>query len=305
MAGKDLRQLYMRRFVGMTKYKKREGAGIVALYLAQITASVLAGHLLLAQPFTIGTGFLMALVIVFIGTRLRGLNNIVHECSHSTYCESRQDNVALGRLCVSLLLGCFEEYKRDHLSHHAHLGDYDHDREMAPIENFGLHDPITPRTILRHIMTPLLGRHLKTYSGINLSASDGIIYLGLKLVLLAGMGLLLATIPMTALLFVWFPLFYVLPTFNFWTDCLDHAGIVSHEDELDATRNVLAPAPIKWLFFPRNDCYHLVHHLFPQVPARHLEKAHEALSKHAAYRSKAAAMQPTHRKLTKLAAKAT
>lgn len=303
MAGKDLRQLYMRRFVGMTKYARHEGAVIVGLYIVQIVASVLVGQYLLSLPLTVSTGVLMAVVVLFIGTRLRGLNNIVHECSHSTFCENREDNVTMGRVCVSLLLGCFEKYKHDHLSHHAHLGDYDHDREMGPIEDFGLHDPVTPRTVLRHIMKALTGRHLKVYAGINMAGDDGRIYLGVKYALIATIIGLLVVVPVTALLFVLLPLFYVLPTINFWTDCMDHAGIVSHDDELEATRNVLAPLPLKLFFFPRNDCYHLVHHLFPQVPARHLETAHNQLSQHSEYRSKAAAVIPTHETITQLSFK--
>ena len=294
MAGQELREKFMRRFVGMEKYTRREGWSIVALYLLAILASVFVGHYLLSLPLSWGTGVLILATSIFVGTRLRGLNNIVHECTHSTFCENREDNVTLGRLCASLLNGCFKEYKYDHLSHHAHLGDYDQDREMGPIEKFGLHEPISARTILRHVLTPLTGRHLKMYSGINLSGSDGAFFLGLKIVLLAVMVAFSLIQPLTSVLFVLLPMFYILPTINFWTDCLDHAGIVGEDDELEATRNVLAPLPMKLLFFPRNDCFHLVHHLFPQVPARHLEKAHFELVEDTAYRTQDGAIRPTH-----------
>lgn len=58
---------------------------------------------------------------------------------------------------------------------------------------------------------------------------------------------------------------------------MDHAGLVPTDDDLEASRNLLAPRVVRWLFFPRNDCFHLVHHLFPHIPARHLEDSHEAL----------------------------
>ncbi len=305
MAGQELRQNFMRQFVGMTKYTRQFAWLIVASYLIQIVAAVLVGHHFLSLSLSWMTIAGMALTSIFIGTRLRGVNNIVHECTHSTFSEHREDNVTLGRFCASLLIGCFKEYKDDHLSHHAHLGDYEHDREMGPIEDLGLHEPLTPRTILRHIITPILGRHLKTYSGINLSGDDGRFYLGLKVVLLASIALFSFAFPYTSFLFVLLPLFYIFPTFNFWTDCLDHAGIVGSDDALKATRNVLAPLPLRLLFFPRNDCFHLVHHLFPQVPARHLEVAHMALSKDAAYQSQQTAVRPTHRAITGMAADAT
>ena len=303
MAGQELRQKFMRRFVGMQKYTKVEAWGLFTAYIASIVASIFAGHYLLTLPVSWVTVLLISLIAIFIGTRLRGLNNIVHECTHSTFCEDREDNVTMGRVCCALLIGCFKEYKHDHLSHHAHLGDYDQDREMGPIEKFGLHEPISTRTILRHLVTPLLGRHLKMYSGINLSGSDGTFYLGFKVALLVAMAVFTIISPITSVLFVLLPLFYIFPTINFWTDCLDHAGIVAEDDEVEATRNILAPLPVKLLFFPRNDCFHLVHHLFPQVPARHLETAHEALSQDGEYQGQDAAVTPTHRSVTRLVAK--
>ncbi|MGR3660305.1 MAG: fatty acid desaturase family protein [Paracoccaceae bacterium] len=288
----------MRRFVGMTKYTRSGAWLIVSFYLALIFAGIYVGHYLLSLPLTVATVALMVLTAFFIGTRLRGLNNIVHECTHSSFSDHREDNVRIGKFCSSFLTGCFKTYKDGHLSHHAHLGDYENDKEMAAIEKFRLHEPLTVPTILRHIATPLLGRHLKMYSGISLSGGDGAFFFGLKIVILIAISLFSIFYPYTSIFFVLLPLFYIFPTLNFWTDCLDHAGIVGEEDELEASRNVLAPQPLRLLFFPRNDCFHLVHHLFPQVPARHLETAHEELSEDPVYRNQPLAVRPTHRSLT-------
>ena len=102
--------------------------------------------------------------------------------------------------------------------------------------------------------------------------------------------------PIAALAFVILPLFYIYPTFNFWTDCLDHAGLVGAKDEMEASRNVLAPALVRLIFFPRNDSYHLVHHLFPQIPARHLHLAHEQLSQDPSYRRMPSAVRAIDRR---------
>jgi hypothetical protein len=48
------------------------------------------------------------------------------------------------------------------------------------------------------------------------------------------------------------------------------------------------------ILFPRNDCFHLVHHLFPQVPARHLESVHTELSSDPVYQSQELAVRPAH-----------
>lgn len=301
MSGQLVRQKFMRQFVGMPKYSRWTAWLLVFFYLVQALVGIFVGHYLLSFPLSGLTVGLMILTSLFIGTRLRGLNNIVHECTHSTFSDYRSDNELVGKFCSSLLTGCYKQYKADHLSHHAHLGNYDQDRELAAIEKFRLHDPLSTSTILRHIATPLLGRHLKMYSGINLSGGDGAFFLGLKIVLLITISLFAIFYPYTAIFFVLLPLFYIFPTLNFWTDCLDHAGIVGAEDELEASRNVLAPLPLRLLLFPRNDCFHLVHHLFPQVPARHLETAHELLSEDTMYRNQRQAVGSSHYTVSDLA----
>lgn len=293
MSGQFIRRTFIRRFFGLTRYSRTVAWLIVAAYLFSILASVAIGYHLLSLPVTIWSMAGMLIAALFIGTRLRGINNIVHECCHATFAEHRRDNVLIGRVCASFLMKNFRKYRDDHLSHHANNGDYDHDAEFALIEKFGLHDPLSVATILRHLVTPLLGRHLPYYTGINLSGDDGRFFVYLKLLILALIAVLLVMSPLTALFFVIAPLFYIYPTFNFWTDCLDHAGLVGAEDELEASRNVLAPTVIRWLFFPRNDSYHLVHHLFPQIPARHLHRAHAELCKEPTYRSLPSAVRPS------------
>lgn len=296
MSGRVLRRTYVRRFLGLERYRRMDAWLIVAAYIGLILAAVALGTYLLTLPLSVWTVVAMVATAAFVGTRLRGINNIVHECSHATFAEERSDNVVIGRFCAAILMKSFRKYRDDHLSHHAHNGDYEHDAEFGLIEKFGLHDPITPRTVLRHAFVPLTGRHLPLYTGINLSAEDGRVFQGLKLALLAAMAVFLFLDPVAALAFVILPLFYIYPTFNFWTDCLDHAGLVGAQDEIEASRNVLAPKLVRLLFFPRNDSYHLVHHLFPQIPARHLHLAHEELSRDPSYRRLPSAVREVDRR---------
>jgi fatty acid desaturase len=285
MSGQTLRKAYMRHFSGMARYSRAVSWTIVAAYIGAILASIALGSYLLSLPVTIWTVASMVTTAIFIGTRLRGLNNIVHECTHATFASERQDNVMIGRLCAAVLLKSFRKYRDDHLTHHANNGDYESDADLKAIKKFGLHDPLNLRTVFRHIVTPLLGLHLTVYTGIDLSRDDGRFFVTFKLGLLAMMAALFLYAPFVAIFFVIVPMFYIFPTLNFWADCLDHAGLVGAEDELEASRNVLAPTPIRLLFFPRNDSYHLVHHLFPQIPAQHLHRAHAELCKDPSYRN--------------------
>lgn len=292
MSAAELRQKYMKPLAGMDKYSRVGAWVIVGGYLAAIVLSILAGALLLQMPVSGWTVAGMVGLSVFIGTRLRGINNIVHECSHATFSAHRPDNLRIGRLCSSLLLGSYRDYCDEHLSHHVHLGDYEHDKDFGALQALGLHDPLTPRVLLRHVLVPLCGRHLPYYLKANLAARDGRPFQILKFVLIAAAIGFTLVFPMTGLFFVLAPFVLVLPTINYWTDCLDHGGLFGSDDELDASRNVLAPAWVRYLFFPRNDCYHLVHHLFPHVPARHLGTSHQRLLNDEAYRRRANAAGP-------------
>ena len=286
MSAKALRTKYTREFARMSRYSPLFAWAIVAGYLLQITLAVLVGGYLMSLPFTglvlLGTVTLM----IFIGTRFRGLNNIIHECSHATFSDNRAVDWSIGRFCAVVLFSSFNDYRDEHLTHHAHLGDYDHDLDLQGIKDLKLHDPLTPRVVLRHLITPLLGRHLPYYLHLNFSAGDGRAYFIAKLLLLPVVLAGAIIFPWTVGLFVLMSFVFAYSSLNYWADCLDHAGIVGTQDDLQASRNILAPWPLRAVFFPRNDCFHLVHHLFPHVPARHLETSHRILAQDALYRAR-------------------
>ncbi len=283
MSGHSLRTRYMRHFNGLSRYTTLNGRTIVAGYFTQIVAALASGHLVLNHATGWSSYALIAILMIFIATRLRGLNNIVHECSHASFVEDRAENQFLGSICASAILSCYKDYRDEHLTHHKHLGDYEHDMDLQGIEDLGLHDPLTLKTLGRHLITPLIGRHLPYYLGANLSARDGKGFLAFKYTLILSAFAFLALVPLTALLFIFVPFLLIYSAMNYWTDCMDHAGLIESDDELEASRNILAPSFVRWFLFPRSDCFHLVHHLFPQIPARHLESCHQLLEWDADY----------------------
>jgi fatty acid desaturase len=286
MSGHAVRQQFVKEFRNLRGHSRLISGMIVASYVLQTISAMGVGYWLLQQPLTFLTGLGLAVVMFFIGTRLRGFNNIVHECSHFTFTLRREDNVLLGSICASMVLGSFRDYRDEHMTHHAHCGDYDKDLDLQGIRDFKLEAPLTPRTILRHALTPLLGLHLRQYVSVNLSARDGEPYRVLKIGLIAAAVVFLVLDPLAALLLVWVPFLWVYTAINFWTDCIDHGGIVGTEDDLESSRNFIVPKQIRVILFPRNDCYHLIHHLFPQAPARHLVECHEKLLTNPDYRAR-------------------
>ena len=286
MSGHTVRQQFLQEFRQLSTNTRRISVAIVASYILQAFGAMVLGYWLLQTPLTLLTGLALAAAMFFIGTRLRGLNNIVHECSHYAFSERREDNVILGSICASLVLGSFRSYRDEHLTHHAHLGDYERDLDLQGIRHFRLEDPLSRRTILRHILTPVLGLHLRHYISIDLSARDGGIYRILKIALIVAAVVVLVLDPVPALLLVWIPFLWIYTAINYWMDCIDHAGLVDAGDELEASRNVLLPKFVHRILFPRNDGYHLIHHLFPQVPTHHFGNCHEKLLTCADYRAR-------------------
>ncbi len=291
MSAQTLRQKYTRIFAGMKKYPGSTAWSIVLIYIVQLLAAVALGHVLLGLSASVLSVAGIIVLMVFVATRMRGLNNIIHECSHATFTVDRPTNARIGKLCASLLFNSFENYRDEHLSHHAHLGDYEQDLDLQGIENLRLHDALSFSVVMRHIMTPFKFRHLPYYLGLNLSPRDGRIYQLVQYGVVGAVAILTALAPLTGILMLIVPFVLIYSALNYWADCMDHAGLVPTDDDLDGSRNVLAPSTVRWLFFPRNDCFHLVHHLFPHIPARHLESSHERLLEDNIYVSRANAVR--------------
>ena len=277
MSAQALRQRYNRTFAGMEKHTRSSAWLIVGLYTFQIFTAVCLGHFLLQGGAGVLAWIGVAVLMLFIATRMRGLNNIVHECSHATFAAKRSDNVLIGKVCASLLFNSFTIYRDEHLTHHKHIGDYEHDLDLQGIKNLGLHDRLTFWVVLRHLTTPLILRHLPYYLSLNLSRKDGFVFQLLQYALIGVVSVITALAPMTGIFMLILPFVMVYSALMYWADCMDHAGLVPSPDDLESSRNLLAPHVLRWLFFPRNDCFHLVHHLFPHIPARYLEVSHQAL----------------------------
>ncbi len=283
MSGYVVRHEFMRSFRGLQKNSRILAILTVASYASQVVLVIGLGTWLLQHDLTWTSGLGLGGVVFFIATRLRGFNNIVHECSHYSFSVNRDDNRILGSICASLNLGCFRDYRDEHLTHHAHVGDYERDMDLHGIQDLKLEAELTPKTVLRHILTPILGLHFPYYLNPNLSARDGLIYWMMKISLVGAAILYLLIDPLAALVLVWLPFLWVFTAINYWTDCIDHGGIVSNEDELEASRNFVVPKLFRVILFPRNDCFHLVHHLFPLIPSNHLEACHEKMMNNPAY----------------------
>ncbi len=172
----------------------------------------------------------------------------------------------------------FYRYRTEHMTHHKYLGIYVLDMDFMNLAGLELEKKLTKGVILHHLLLPLTGKHIRYYFGIDLSTKDGYSFFIIKVALVASALLYSWVEPLAALLFLVVPFVWVYSAINYWTDCIDHGGLLNNEDELSKSRNFVVHRWVRVVFFPRNDCFHLIHHLFPNLPVKHFDYCYELFS---------------------------
>lgn len=283
--GSDVRARFIKKFMYISRKNTRSEAILTLLLeVTAITSCVLASILILQHSLLAFIAF-YPIAIAMIGMRLRCFGNIIHECSHGGFVSERTWNEAIGRLLSILLLYSFSNYRRDHITHHQYTGDYERDREFAETAKFNFHEPLTSSRWIHYLRRFFVPETILAYTGRTFLGNDEslpwragrLLYVGF---LLAAVGGLIVLNPLAiAVVAFWIvPLCVVLPAIGYATDIMDHAGLLQNEDDIDKARNyVVQNAFVQWLLFPRNDSYHLFHHLFPAVSTRSFPECHAIL----------------------------
>ncbi|MFY2562772.1 fatty acid desaturase [Corallococcus terminator] len=259
------------------------------------------GHLLLhvglAVAAALGTARLMAdhpvagwvvypLVAFFIGTRFRALGNMLHEACHGMFVRGKRRNRVFGHLLAVIDLTALEPYTREHFTHHLHLGDAQKDLDFAPRRRFGFAEADRP-FVKDHLLRPLSLMHLPAFlRPVLFHRTDPWAVTLTRWAFLAG----LVALAQWGIGWKAFALFYALPymvpyqVIRYWSDAVDHAGVIGSPDEFHRSRNhIFAWGWLNRVLFPRHDQYHLTHHLFPAVPTAFQGRVHQMLLEDADY----------------------
>ncbi|WP_414885190.1 fatty acid desaturase family protein [Pseudomonas sp. IT-P171] len=248
-----------------------------SLFLACYLISIVAVPALAQATHHLFTTVVFA---VLTAVTLKGLNNIVHECSHNSFSDSHSYNDRVGKLLCALLLMNFASYKKEHRSHHMHLGNYALDDDFKLRLNLGHNRPTTWPRVLRDL---IMLRFVWFYFP-RTSMQDPYHSFGLALYMGIGASLYIADINYA----IWTLILahaVFLPFLRYLIDIVDHGGLYTTElDEIYKSRNfIVHNTVLRTLFFPRNDCYHLIHHLYPYIPVHCFGKAHELLMEDPVY----------------------
>jgi fatty acid desaturase len=235
-----------------------------------------------------GGAWFMPVALVLIGNRQRALGNILHDAGHRNLSRNARLNDRVAHWLVApLLLACLARYRALHLAHHRALGDGQRDPDFIAVTAMpGLH------WSWRYVRTVCSRR-----AWIGAMAGDLVectVPKGTKLrllawwaVLLGGLTLMAGSTFMIAFVALWFgaraTVFHLITTFR---EMCDHVGL-QPGGIFSFTRDVSSRGPWRWLLHPRNNGYHLTHHLCPAVPYYRLPQAHALFCRLPAYRERA------------------
>jgi len=209
-------------------------------------------------------------VIFFIGTRWRAVNNMSHECFHLYFTRERKWNERFG-----IVLGVREE----HASHHRYLGDFDADGDFRGFEKFGFSQPVTSGTVWKHLWFAISLRHLRDYIFVKVYVRRDPLWAKiLRTAYFLFLVVFAIFYPLVFLAYFLVPFASAYQVIKYLTDYLDHGGLLDNADSLHKSRNCyINNSILRSIAFPRHDCYHLVHHLFPAIPNKRMHEAHNWL----------------------------
>lgn len=234
-----------------------------------------------------GGGWWLLPALLVVGNRQRSLGNILHDAAHRNLSRHRRANEFVGQWLVALpLLTDLARYREAHARHHNMLGDARHDPDWI--------EPVPGATHLwvDTFCATLLQRQTWLAAWLGdlrepLPAGRRAAMLGWWAGACAAFALFAGPSAAALLLALWFGArmssYHLISVFR---ELCDHFGL-RPGGILSFTRDIRSRSPLRWLVHPRNDGFHLTHHLMPAVPYHRLPQAHALFRETALYRSQA------------------
>lgn len=256
----------------------RPGIALAQAVLSWIVIALTWLVTVVVPTTTMSSVGLVLLALVLIASRQRALGNTLHDAGHGNAWDRKSEWIPQWLLAAPML----EElslYRRDHLAHHAYLGDPAKDPDYLDIParlkgtpgersagSIFLHTALTPKIWINHCLGELM--RLPARGLVRSAVWWGTVLTVISLTLGGSAALTFAGL--------WFgaraTTYHLLKVF---TELSDHVGL-RVGSVLGYTRNM----PANWaslLLHPHNDSYHLTHHLAPRVCMLNLPRMHELL----------------------------
>lgn len=249
-----------------------------------LIAAVASWRTFTAGGLTVWSVAVYVLGAFLIGSRQKGLENLMHEGTHLNLSPSPvwNDRIALWLVGKWMTPGWTPALERPgHIAaHHENFGIRGRDFEFFGYQALGLGR--LPSESLIAGAWLLVYTFLKTtwwriHGVVHSFDRRGGLLLFAAAIVLGLTGLLLP------ILLYWFlPYLFVYMPMRFLSEVSEHMAL-GHGSEFRTTRNKLGWFQ-KYVMHPHGDGYHLVHHLYPRIPHYKLARAHRLLLADPVYR---------------------
>ena len=215
--------------------------------------------------------------ILIIASRLRALENLVHEASHNNLFRSVNLHHRLQFLYAFPVFRVVHDYRQSHVAHHKYLGDPKRDPDILRLYKLGL-DRLTERPIWLLLGLPITGFFtyeymITTFYEFWTTQSSRISKTVFWTVALV--AVLYSSVFREFASYYLLPFFVVLPVIRYWAEASEHLGL-NLTGELGSSRTNIGFLH-QWYMNPHNDGYHAIHHLCSQIPFYLLPEAHKRL----------------------------
>lgn len=238
---------------------------------------------------TVYTLTLYAVACLWIASRQRALECLIHEASHVNLCRNIKGNDALAWVLAALPLGHnLVTERRSHLiGHHKNFWDIEQDPDFRRYRQIGIDQ--LPAGSVKELLRILLRGYLpyvqSTIPAFFLPAGEKRVHRVGRLFFWMAVLILCTSIGgLLPLALYWFlPFLTILTCIRYIGEASEHAAL-GCTNEFGTTRNNLG-----WLneyfIHPHGDAYHLIHHLYPKMPFYQMAHAHRLLLTDPTYRN--------------------
>lgn len=229
----------------------------------------------------------LPLALVILGNRQRALGNILHDASHRNLNRDRRVNDLMTiAVLAPLLFLDLHRYREMHFRHHLDLGGIGADPDLIPIP------PVKAKSWVHALALNVLSWRALGGSLFGHLVDSGVPWrrrayiIVWWMLLCALLGLAARPLAIAVAMVVWLVArgtsFHVITTYR---EMCDHHGLTPG-GVFAFARDLVAPGPWAWLIHPRNNAYHLTHHLLPAVPYYRLPDAQRLFATLEPYRDR-------------------
>jgi fatty acid desaturase len=240
---------------------------------------------------TFHTPLVVIVAMILIASRMRALDNFVHESSHQLLFRNRRANTWLTTLLCAYPVGIsYFAYVQSHYVHHRDTGGPD-DPCRKRQEKYDFLEPRQQRKFLLRTLLifwdapAYLINSALTYMKPATPPKDEKQRVWQRREIV-GKWVFWSVVCIVLTLGGWWPIFllyWVAPYLTFFqairklAEHSEHNGLWNASREVETTRNNFCNPILRLLIYPHHDNYHLTHHLYSSIPHYRLRRAHQVL----------------------------